>query len=385
VSLVDEGPIPILYVDHAEGLGGAEHSLLLLMRHLAAERYRPLLACNPGPLAAAAQAQGVAVHALGLDRLRGHLDAPWRLLRGGAELSRLIRRENVALVHSNVMRASFYAALASRLAGRPLVWHVRDIHGPAAPGGSWYPRLMCCLAAQTVAISRAVADALPCGSTVVYNAVELGRFDPQADGAALRRHWKVPPEAALVGTVGRMQPWKGHHLFLQAAAQVRDRHPAARFVIVGGRVFAADADYPARLEQMAQELGLDGRVIFAGQRDDVPDCLAAMDVFVHCARAEPFGRVVAEAMAAGRPVVAFADGGVPELVGEVGGVLVPAGDVAALAGALCGLLSDAGRRQLLGQQARRRAEELFAARQMARQVEEIYDRLLDGRRHETGD
>jgi glycosyltransferase involved in cell wall biosynthesis len=346
------------------------------MRYLRAERYRPLLACNPGPLAEAAQAQGVAVYPLALSRLRGHPAAPWYLLRGGAALSRLIWRENVALIHSNVMRASFYAALASRLTSRPLVWHVRDIHGSTAPGGTWYPRLMCRLAAQTVAISQAVADALPCRSTVVYNAVELGRFDSQAYGAALRRHWNVPLEAALVGTVGRMQPWKGHHLFLQAAAQVRKKHSDAWFVIVGGRVFAADADYPAWLERLAQGLGLAGRVIFAGQRGDVPDCLAAMDVFVHCARAEPFGRVVAEAMAAGKPVVAFADGGVPELVGERGGVLVPAGDVAALAGAVSGLLADPVRRQHLGRQARQRAGKLFAAEQMARQIERIYDGLM---------
>jgi glycosyltransferase involved in cell wall biosynthesis len=377
MSLVDKGPTPILYVDHAEGLGGAEHSLLLLMRYLWVERYRPLLACNPGPLAEAARAQGVAVYPLALDKLRGHPAAPWRLLQGGAALARLIRRENVALVHSNVMRASFYAALAAWLTSRPLVWHVRDIHGPAVPGGTWYPWLMCRLATQAVAISQAVADALPCGAAVVYNAVELDHFDPQADGAALRHHWNVPPEVALVGTVGRMQPWKGHHLFLQAAAQVREQHPDAWFVIVGGRVFAAAADYPARLERLAHELGLAGRVIFAGQRDDVPDCLAAMDVFVHCARAEPFGRVAAEAMAAGKPVVAFADGGVPELVGERGGVLVPAGDVAALAGAVSGLLADPVRRRLLGRQARQRAEVLFAAEQMARWIEEIYDRLLD--------
>jgi len=147
--------IRVLYVDHAEALGGAEHSLLLLLKHLDRERFQPLLACNHGPLAEAAAALDVPVFPVEMPRIRGEPLGPVRLLRGGLALSNIIRRQRVDIVHSNVMRASFYAALAAKLSGRPLVWHVRDIHRPSE---RWYTRLMCRLARRVIAISQAVEE-----------------------------------------------------------------------------------------------------------------------------------------------------------------------------------------------------------------------------------
>lgn len=362
----------VLFVDHAEALGGAEHSLLLLLRHLDRSRFRPLLACNRGPLAEAATALDVPVILVEMPRIRGEALGPLRLLRGSQALARLIRRQQVDIVHSNVMRASFYAALAARLTGRPLVWHVRDIHPPSE---RWYTRLMCRLATRVIAISQAVAAALPCPHkvTIIYNGLDLEEYPPELERAVVRAELGLPLDAPVAGIVGRLQAWKGQERFLRAAAEVAKRLPQARFLVVGGAIFGDGEAYAAGLRHLATDLGLGERVIFTGHRQDLPRLLAALDVLVHCAEAEPFGRVLIEGMAARRPVVAFADGAVPEIVRhEETGLLVPPGDEPALAAAMVELLGDAQRRQRMGVAGRHRVEQHFTAAQTARAIEAIY-------------
>ncbi|MDH7486512.1 MAG: glycosyltransferase family 4 protein [Anaerolineae bacterium] len=360
----------VLFVDHAEALGGAEHSLLLLLKHLDRRRFRPLLACNRGPLLQAAAALDVPVTPVEMPRIRGELLGPLWLLRGSLALAGLIRRQGADIVHSNVMRASFYAALSAHLTGRPLIWHVRDIHPPSE---RWYTRLMCRLATRVIAISQAVAAVLPCPDkvTVIYNGLDLEEYPPDLDGAAARAELGLPFEAPVAGIVGRLQAWKGQEHFLRAAARVVRHLPEARFLVVGGAIFGGGDAYVARLRRLAADLG--GRVIFTGHRQDLPRLLAALDVLVHCSAAEPFGRVLIEGMAARRPVLAFADGAVPEIVrhGETG-ILVPPGDELALAAAMAELLGDAERRQRMGAAGRRRVEQHFTAAQTARAIEAMY-------------
>jgi len=365
----------VLFVDHAEALGGAEHSLRLLLKHLDRHRFQPLLACNPGPLVGTAAALDVPVIPVEMARIRGEVLGPLRLLRGSQALAHLIRRQRVDIVHSNVMRASFYAALAATLAGRPLVWHVRDIHPPSERG---YTRLMCRQARRVIAISQAVAAMLPCPDkvTVVYNGLDLEEYPPDLDGDAARAELGLPSGAPVAGIVGRLQPWKGQERFLRAAALVIQHLPEARFLVVGGAIFGNGAAYEARLRQLAADLGLGERAIFTGHREDLPPLLAALDVLVHCSDAEPFGRVLIEGMAARRPVVACADGAVPEIVRhDETGLLVPPGDEQALAAAIVELLSHPERRQRMGAAGRRRVEQHFTAAQTARAIEAVYDTL----------
>ena len=234
------------------------------------------------------------------------------------------------------------------------------------------------LADRVVAPSWAVARTIPRRDvSVIPNGVDLERFQPDAQAVVVRDRLGLAGPRPWIGTVGRLQPWKGHHRFLEVAAQLKARVPDARFLVVGGQVFTADPGYPADLQRQADRAGLAGAVHFAGHQADVGPWLAAMDVFVHCAEAEPFGRVVVEAMAAGRPVVAFADGGVPEIVadGETGR-LVPAGDEAAMAAAVAALVADPDAARALGQAGRRRAEVRFGAPGHARAIEAVYAELL---------
>ena len=370
----------VLYVDHASALGGAERSLLLLLKHLDRQRFQPLLACNPGPLADAVSSLDVPVFPIEMPRIRGEASGLMHLIRGSLTLSRIIRRQRVDILHSNVMRSSFFAAVAALLTGRPLVWHVRDIHPPSE---RWYTRLMCRLSDQGVAISGAVAASLPCPAhaTVIHNGLDLDEYPPDFDAAAVRGELAIPSETPLAGMVGRLRPWKGQDRFLRAAAMVAQSMPQARFLIVGGAIFAGGEAYDMRLRQLAAELDLVERVVFTGQREDLPRLLSAMDVLVHCSDAEPFGRVLIEGMAASLPVVAYADGAVPEIVThDKTGILVPPGDESALARAILELLRDPHRRREMGAAGRHRVQNHFTASQTTRGLENVYTHVLSSRR-----
>ncbi len=187
----------------------------------------------------------------------------------------------------------------------------------------------------------------------------------------------------LVATVGRLDPWKGHEVFLEAAAVVLERHPTCVFAVIGDVLFDSVrrrfGDRRQQMERRAKELGVADRVRFLGQRTDVPRLLGAVDVLVHPSREpEPFGRSVAEAMAASVPVVASRIGGIPEIVtdGE-NGLLVPAGDAAALAEVISKLLGDDSLRARLAAAGRAVARDRFSIEAHVEAVQRVYEELLE--------
>jgi len=374
---------PILFLDHAPALGGAERSLLLLLKHLDCARWQPHLACTGGPLAEAATALGVPVQVVPMPRLRRSRRFLRDWLVGARAIAHLARQTGAVLIHANTVRSALYGALAARLAGIPFVWHIRDFWlSESRPHWGWADtlgkRLLCAGAARVIANSQAVAAHLPCRRkvTVVYNGIEIERFDPAMNGAPFRARYGIPPDAPLVGTVGRLRSWKGQDRFLQAAAQVARAVSEAHFAVIGGSIFGVEDGYEAGLRALADELGLANRVTFTGHLDDVRPALAALDVMAHCSDAEPFGRVLIEAMAMQVPVVAFAAGAVPEIVADVEtGLLVPPKDETALAEAVIALLADLNRRREMGQRGRERVAEQFTAEAVAQGVEMIYHRL----------
>jgi glycosyltransferase involved in cell wall biosynthesis len=185
-------------------------------------------------------------------------------------------------------------------------------------------------------------------------------------------------EHFTVGMVGRIAPWKGQHVFLDAFAEA---FPGGgqRAVIVGAPLFGEDL-YGLKIKALAAELGLDGRVQFTGFQGDVYAQLARFNVLVHASIIpEPFGQVIVEGMAAGLPVVAPAEGGPSELIEDgVTGMLYPLGDRSALARILRRLSEDRLLCQRLGAEARRRALD-FAPQAIAAQVLDLYNAVLPGR------
>jgi glycosyltransferase involved in cell wall biosynthesis len=202
----------------------------------------------------------------------------------------------------------------------------------------------------------------------------------QSEG--VRQELGIPADHLVVGMAGRFEPWKGQHVFLEAAARLRDRFPQTTFLIVGDALFGLGEDYRAQLHALVRERQLDRRVCFLGFREDMAPVYAAMDVVVHASTsAEPFGLVIVEAMAMGRPVIA-SDGGGPReiIVDEATGLLSPMGNPGALADRIAALLGDADRRRLLGAAARQRVEAAFSAEVMTARIEEAYRGIVGQRR-----
>jgi glycosyltransferase involved in cell wall biosynthesis len=177
----------------------------------------------------------------------------------------------------------------------------------------------------------------------------------------------------VVGNVAALTDHKDHATLLRAAARLAARHDTVRFVIVG------EGALRAPLEAQARALGLDGRVIFAGFRDDLDRLIPAFDVFCLSSHMEGLGTSLLDAMAYSRPVVATAAGGIPEaVVHDVTGLVVPVRDAEALADALHALLRDPARREALGRAGRQRFEERFTADRMIEATLRVYDELQAG-------
>jgi glycosyltransferase involved in cell wall biosynthesis len=177
----------------------------------------------------------------------------------------------------------------------------------------------------------------------------------------------------VIVLVGRISPWKGQDIFIRAAAMVLKQFPACRFQIVGSALFGEDA-LESQLKQLAASLGVGDRVEFLGFRKDVPEIIANSTLLVHASTVpEPFGQVIVQAMAEGKPVVATRGGGVLEIVDDgKTGLLVPMKDVEAMAEAICKILSNSEQAAEMGRAGQKKFLEKFTIETTVEKVQEVY-------------
>lgn len=204
----------------------------------------------------------------------------------------------------------------------------------------------------------------------VHNGIDPDPFRHPIPSMDIRREWKVDGQTVVVGTSARLIRQKGVQYLIKAASKLIKQFADLRFVIVG------DGPEKANLEAEAGRLGVYDKFVFTGYRTDMPDLLGAMDVFVQPSLEEGFSIAALEAMAAGKPVVASAVDGIPEVVtGGETGILVPPGDDEALSQAIGGLIQDSAKRQRMGEAGKARAEAHFTLAQMIEGHYEIYEEL----------
>jgi glycosyltransferase involved in cell wall biosynthesis len=288
-------------------------------------------------------------------------------------LARRLRALDPDIVHTNTLKAGIYGSLAARVASVPVVWHVRDRIASdylSRPAVALLRFLVAVLPNGVAVNSEATGQTLwrrPRRYALVRDPVE--RHDPPGDGE--------PGEPFTVGMVGRIAPWKGQHVFIQAFARAF-AGGTERAAIVGAAMFGGTEErYGTELREMSAALSIADRVEFRGFREDVWAELARMDLFVHASvTTEPFGQVIVEAMHAGVPVIASAGGGPSEIVTNgVDGLLYPPGDIDALVEALRRLRDDAPLRRQLAGNARHRAEQ-FSPRASASSLMALYAQVL---------
>lgn len=375
-------PQRVLFVDHAGVLGGAELSLLDIVGAYG-ERGRVVLLAE-GPFHDALARRGVHVtvepiRALSRVRKATRMPSLGALVDAWRVAGRVARRARDAdVLCANSQKAFVVSVLAGLRAGRPVAWMLRDILAPPHFSGANIRAVVMLAnwrAWRVIANSRATAAAFVAAGgraslvRVVHNGIDAAPFDAvtDADARAVRASLGVPEGAFTVAMVGRFHPWKGQQVLLDALARL----PGVHAIIVGAALFGEDA-FAEALEQQAGRLGVRERVHFTGFRDDVAVLLRAADAVVHASvYPEPFGRVIVEGMLARRPVIATEAGGVPEIVtdGETG-VLVPAADAAALAGAIASLRDDGARAAELAGRGAAMARSQFTVAAMVRGIEE---------------
>lgn len=304
---------------------------------------------------------------------------PISMLRGisgligmGLQAARLAR--NCDVLYANTQKALLIGAVASALSGKPLVWHLHDILtvSDTSRAVRSIARIVSNRFADRVIVnSQATLEAYrsvggKARATLVYNGVDASKFDP--DGPAAIRPAEIPDGAPVIGVFSRLSEWKGQHIAIAALESVPDAH----LLLVGGALFGQQA-YEESLRTLAAKAGLQSRVHFLGNQTDVADWMRACDIILLSSTlAEPFGRVIVEAMAAGKPVVATAAGGVREIIhNEETGLLVPPGDVDAMARAINRLIEDAQLVQRLTAKALPEVENRFSVARYRAAVREI--------------
>ncbi len=391
------GLAKILYLQSTSEISGTDLTLLRTLEVLDRARFEPhVVLQREGPFGEAYRRTGARVHILsamrqlrmqkGLGYLAQYvLGYPAAVL----QIARLARRERIALIHSNTVH-NLYGFLAARLAGVPHVWHIREIVVQSPGLRALEQWLVPQFSTKFIAMNHVIAQeymrrggGFPPQIAVLYDGVDLEVFHPEVSGARIRRELGIGASVPFVGTVCRLDPWKGLEVFLEAAALVHRARPDARFLVCGGEIEGREG-YEVVLRRRASALGLDGAVFFTGwqyHHRDIPEVYGALDVSVQCPTApEPYGLANVEAMACGVPIVAAAHGGPTELcVPNETALLVPPGDARAAAEATLSLLEHPDRARAIGAAGRQRAELLFDRRRCVQGLEAIYDEILGGR------
>jgi glycosyltransferase involved in cell wall biosynthesis len=395
----------VLFVEASSGgvLGGSLTGLYHLMRGMDRRRFRlGMVLYESKPIEADLARLDVSVHHIarrrlpkqhGLLELEGYqrakqLGVVRHLLRSGRQtarllaeelpaalaLARIIRREKADVIHlGNGVRANFDGILAGILTGVPVLCHVKGFEKYGARE-RWAAR-------QTILVcmTQAVLDACHAAGVrspqerIVYDAVDETWLTPQRAPADIRRELGIPLDAPVLGIAGNIQEWKGQHVLIDALGLLADR-PDVHCVIAGG-VHRAGEGYAEALRARIAALGLGPRVHLTGFRADIPDVMNAWDIVVHASvRPEPFGRVILEGMLLGKPVVAMAAGGVPEIITHAEtGFLVPPNDAPALAAQLRQLLDDPAAARAVGMRSRDWARQRFALGRHVAEMSAIYE------------
>ena len=363
----------VLYIEGSGDIaGGGQISLIKLLENIDRTLIAPMLICPfSGDLVSHVEKLGIPVKVLNMDSPK---KKPIKFFSSVHKLRKLMRSMKVDLVHANTSRSTLYGGLAAKPLELPVIWHVRVIESEG-----WYDRYLAGLCRKLFAVSKAVEKRFNWllsknreKITVIHNGADIREFCPIISGDEVRSEFNLKPDVPVAGIVGNLLVWKGQEYFIRAASEVRKEIPSAMFLVVG------DGECRHDLEMVSEKLGIRDKVIFTGRRFDIPKLMAAMNVIVHSSiTPEPFARIILEAMAMGKPLVAMNEGGVPEVIKDgVNGISIPPKNSALMARKIIELLSDRDKAKKMGQAARKCIEENFSIEANVKKIQKEYLQIL---------
>jgi len=351
--------VKVLHISNAEVFGGIESILISLTRYqsLCPGLEHHFAVCFEGRLSEELKALGASVYMLG----GAKLGRPISVRRARQALALAIRKSGCDLAVCHGPRSMILFAPVVRLARLPLVWWA---HGTKPRRHYLNILLRRCPPDLTICCSEYVRQRLASlfplwKSSVIHAPFAMNAMDGHnLSRSALRSDLGTPDDAVVVVLAGRMVPWKGHRLLIDALADLKEESTWQCW-IVGGAQARSEIDYFRELQARAEEAGIADRVLFTGQRSDVPNIMLAADLYCQPnLRGDSFAIVFIEAMLAGLPVVTSALGGAIEAIDQDSGILVPPNDRQALSEALRALMTDSALRRWLGRNGPERARQL---------------------------
>ena len=365
----------VLHVISALPVGGVENQLCLVLKRYDRARVFPCVCSlgDKGEVGREIEAAGIEV--VSLNKLRHGFD--WGIVR---DLMRVIRQRGIHVVRTHQYHANLYGRLAAYLCRVPCI--VPSIHNVYTRDRKLHRRvlnnLLGRISDRVIAVSGAVKDDIMAYDglsadkiTVLYNGVEEGRF-AGIDGAGARSVFGIPADADVVGTVGRLTHQKGQEYLVEAMSVVLKEFPRTLLLIVG------DGPAGSGLRGLVKQRGMEGSVIFTGSRKDVPDMLAAMDIFVFPSLWEGLPNALVEAMAAGKPIVATDIKPNREVLGSgQTGLFVPCEDSAATAAGIMQLLRDRESASQFASAARERALSQFTINKTVNAYTDLFEEILE--------
>jgi glycosyltransferase involved in cell wall biosynthesis len=389
--------IKVIHVITRFDKGGSAENTFITVRDLDKARYDVVLvkgASLPGnagdPEAEAIQANMTAarehqVRLIGLRHLVRDLN-PLSDLAAFFSLLRIIRREKPHIVHTHTSKAGILGRWAANLCRVPIIVHTPHGHVFWGYFNPWQTRLFILLERWIARITNAIVTLTPQEKedhlhfriapeekfTVIHSGVDLRTFradlyQPSEAKALL----DIPPEMTVVGTVGRLTSVKGQEVLIRAASELIRRGEKIFLVLLG------DGELRRDLEELSLRLDIAEYVRFLGWRPDVARFVAACDIFCLPSRNEGMGKVLVEAMAMGKPIIASSIGGIPDIIhsGE-NGILVPVGDAAAWAEAIARLCRDPEKRRRMGGAGMQMAPR-YSSEEMIKRIDQMYGKLLN--------
>jgi|ERR1043165_673498 glycosyltransferase involved in cell wall biosynthesis len=297
-------------------------------------------------------------------------------------LAREFKRNKIDIVHCADVLAGFHAATAGRMAGLPVLCHVRSRYDELPRRDRVFLRAV----NRFIFVSRDTAHRFACRvpprkAEIIYDGITLTHRDDdhlQQTRRVVRAEFGLPEHTKIVGMVARVAPLKDFETLAKAAARIAVADPQVRFLIVGDNsIEQVHREHYRRIKHLLAELAVDPFFIFTGFRSDVSRLIAAMDVFVLSTHLEGFPLVILEALAQAKPVVATAVGGIPEIiVDDITGRLFAPRDDRALAAHLASILESRTRAARLGEAGRLSVESKFSSEKFAADMLALYERVI---------
>ncbi|MDD5454558.1 MAG: glycosyltransferase family 4 protein [Candidatus Ratteibacteria bacterium] len=366
----------ILYLTPSVNLLGARRSLLILLENLDKNKYSPIVLCPAryGELVQALEEKKIKTEIL---RLRN-----WRKIRNARfipfiiySLVKFIKKEKIDIIHCNEFWVNPYGIIAAKITRIPCITHIRT-----SLNAKKIRDYLLAYSDKLIAVSgetRKPFKEFPGifeKTAVVYNGVDIKQFNPDIKSDDFKKELNIVPGEIIVGTIGQLYPDKGQKTFIEAASIVLKIYPQTKFLIVGG---AKKERYKTQLQDLVGKLGIQDKIIFTGRREDIPGIISNFDIFALPTLNEGFARVIIEAMACGKPIIATSVGGNSEAVvdGETG-LIIPINSPSVLAQKIIELIEDESRRKKMGNRGRERVTNNFSLEHYVEGIEKIYNEFL---------